>query len=61
MQWAVLSEEGKYLFVLIFLQVRIWFGQENIIGLVYVVYSRVVQCMHVIGRYTCRHLFMGIF
>ena len=41
MQWVVLSEEGKYLFVLIFLQVRIWFGQENIIGLVYVVYSRV--------------------
>lgn len=41
MQWAVLSEEGKYLFVLIFLQVRIWFGQENIIGLVYVVYNRV--------------------
>ena len=36
MQWVVLSEQGKYLFVLIFLQVRIWFGQENIIGLVYV-------------------------
>ena len=33
MQWAVLSEEGKYLFVLIFLQVRIWFGPENIIGI----------------------------
>ena len=29
MQWVVLSEEGKYLFVLIFLQVRIWFGREN--------------------------------
>lgn len=45
MQWVVLSEEGKhmipYLFVLIFWQVRVWFGQENIIGLVYVVYSRV--------------------
>lgn len=46
MQWAVLSEEGKYLFVLIFLQVRIWFGPENIIGLVYVVYNRVCSvCM----------------
>lgn len=41
MQWIVLSEDGKYLFVFIFLRVRIWFGQENIIGLVYVVYSRV--------------------
>ena len=50
MQWVVLSEEGKhmiqYLFVLIFLQVRIGFGQENIIGLVYVVYSRMCSvCM----------------
>ena len=46
MQWVGLSEQGKYLFVLIFLQVRIWFGRENIIGLVYVVYSRVCSvCM----------------
>lgn len=50
MQWVVLSEEGKhmiqYLSVLIFLQVRIGFGPENIIGLVYVVYNRVCSvCM----------------
>ena len=33
MQWVVLSEDGKYLFVFIFLRVRIWFGQENIMAI----------------------------